>query len=459
MSARPGWLPQDAASSLVRMAFVERALAHIMAGWAVKLPAFEAKQVFGLHMHRAMERASALRGRINGLCHATASVAAVPAGFPAVLVHIDRAQTPARLLIGLYRFVYPRLIALYEAHARQTDPDGDRASVELARTFVAQLKQEMGEGLSLLRRRVRDRTWLGECEALWAARESGEGLALEAALWPPADRVPAAIRPEGVRYSPSGSLGVLPADPLHDGEGIAMFLHKELDEEYTTLELTARNSYEHPGMPWAFHRDMLRQASDEARHAIMIARLMKARGVRHGDFAVTKSSYDGLYAFAPCAPGSRKELLWRMLIRQSFMEGLAIDHLAYEIARRRGAGQTDIATVFEYILRDEVFHAQSGQRWSRELLEHDADAMLAAREEAFAFFAARSEAARERFVTENLDAAMGELAAIAAAREHRGGKPPARPLNRIGRAQAGYSDEDIRQVLRWGFAHDDTGKA
>ena len=107
-----------------------------------------------------------------------------------------------------------------------------------------------------------------------------------------------------------------------------MFLHKELDEEYTTLELIARNSYEHPDMPWAFHRDMARQASDEARHAIMIRRLMTARGFRHGDFPLSTSSYDGIYAFEPCEAGSRKELLWRMLIRQTFMEGLAIDHLA-----------------------------------------------------------------------------------------------------------------------------------
>ena len=41
---------------------------------------------------------------------------------------------------------------------------------------------------------------------------------------------------------------------------------------------------------------------------------MAARGFRHGDFALSTSSYDGIYEFEPCATGSRRELLWRMLI-------------------------------------------------------------------------------------------------------------------------------------------------
>lgn len=426
-----------------------------MAGWAAKMPAFEAKLAFGLHMHRAMERATQLRSRVNGLCYATASEAVFSAGLRAVLIHIDRAHKPAQILAGLYRFLLPRLIELYEVHLRQTDPDGDRASIELIRSFLPQIEKENREGQSLLSRREHDKAWLREIEELWNARVTGEALTLANAPWPPVDRVPAAVRPDGVRYCASGSLGVLPADPLHDPQGIAMFLHKELDEEYTTLELMARNSYEHPEMPWAFHRDMLRQASDEARHAIMIMRLMQARGIRHGDFAISKSSYDGIYEFEPCAPGSRAELLWRMLIRQSFMEGLAIDNLAYEIEHRRAAGQGDIASVLEYILRDEVFHAQSGQRWSQELLDHDAGAVLKTREEALRYFMARAEAARESFVMNNLDDAMRELAAVESGKESRGGNAPERPLNRTGRVQAGYTDADIFQVVSWGYATED----
>ncbi len=455
------WSPAQAAASLVQLAYLERSLAHILAGWAVKMPAFDAKLAFGLQMHRAMERATYLRGRINGLCHATASEATVAAGLRSVLSHVDRAQTPARLVAAIYRWLYPRLIELYETHLSEADPDGDRASVELIRSFLPPLENERRQGLSLLpmKERAGHRTWLREIEEKWNGRTSGEPLSLANGLWSPVDRVPAAVRPEGSRFGESGSLGLLPVDPVHDARDIGMFLHKELDEEFTTLELIARNSYEHPDMPWAFHRDMARQASDEARHAIMITRLMTARGFRHGDFTLTTSSYDGIYQFEPCAAGSRRELLWRMLIRQTFMEGLAIDNLAYEIEHRRSVGQTDIASVFEYILRDEVFHAQSGLRWSQELVGSDPQAVLQERGEAIGYFTARAEAARESFVMGNLDQAMSELAAIQAGRESRGGKLPERPLNRTGRAQAGYTDNDILQIVSWGYAVDDLSRS
>jgi hypothetical protein len=241
---------------------------------------------------------------------------------------------------------------------------------------------------------------------------------------------------------------------MNSPRDIAMLLHKELDEELTTLELMARNSYEHPSMPWNFHRDMARQASDEARHARMIERLMRARNVRHGDFDISTASYDGLYEFAPCEKGSSKELLWRMLIRQTLMEGLAVDSLPHQIAQRKLAGQTDIANVFEYILRDEVFPAKSGLRWSRELLGSSDASLAEARREAYDYITARAEAARERFVMENLDAAMVELEAIEAGKTQRGGRRPERPLNRIGRQQAGYSDDDIAQVISWGLARE-----
>jgi len=425
------------------------------------MPAFDAKLAFGMQMHRAMERATSLRARVNGLTHATASEATVASGWRIVLSRVDRAPAPALLLTAICRLLYPCLIALYETHLREADPDGDRASIEFIRPHLTTLKAEMQEGLSLLRatRGGEDRIWSREIEELWNARATGDPLAFADWLWRPVDRVRAAARPDGLRFAVSGSLGLLPVDPLHDPRDVGMFLHKELDEEYTTLELMARNSYEHPDMPWAFHRDITRQASDEARHAMMITRLMTKRGIRHGDFQISTSSYDGIYEFEPCAIGSRQELLWRMLIRQTFMEGLAVDNLAYEIARRRSAGQTDIASVFEYILRDEVFHAQSGLRWSREILGPDPGAMLEAREQAIRYFTTQAEGAREAFVVENLDAAMVELAAIQAGQERRGGRRPERPLNRVGRLRAGYTDDDVRQVVALGFADDDSPEA
>ena len=49
---------------------------------------------------------------------------------------------------------------------------------------------------------------------------------------------------------------------------------------------------------------------------------------------------------------------------------------------------------------------------------------------------------------------MRELATIEAGKERRGGSLPDRPLNRTGRLQAGYTEDDLRQVVSWGYAGD-----
>ena len=41
---------------------------------------------------------------------------------------------------------------------------------------------------------------------------------------------------------------------------------------------------------------------------------------------------------------------------------------------------------------------------------------------------------------------------IKTGKRRRGGKLPDHPLNRLGRQQAGFNDEDILQVLSWGYA-------
>ena len=58
-----------------------------------------------------------------------------------------------------------------------------------------------------------------------------------------------------------------------------------------------------------------------------------------------------------------------------------------------------------------------------------------------------------------LDRQMGELTAVQAGKLQRGGTRPDHPLNHTGRAQAGYTDEDIRQVVSWGYASEKTGNA
>jgi len=448
MPAPRGFRVGEAAASLSELVYLERATAHVLAGWMPKVADLALKRELGRELGASMERATALRRRREGLLRATASELPVAAGLQHLMKQLDAAPDPATMLSGLYGFLRPRLIARYREHLARTDPVGDAPS----RRVLGQALEELEAAPGATSGGAPPAAQLRELELLWHERFSGEALPEAQALWGPLDRVPAAARDPQLPRVEAGSMGILTVDSVNDPLDVARFLHADLDEEYTTLELCARSSYEHPDMPWAFHADMARQGADECRHATAMLGLLEARGHRHGDFPVTTGSYDGLYAFAPCEEGSRKELLWRILIRQTFMEGLALDFLAHNTKRREAAGQNDIAHVLEYILADEVFHAESGVRWSAYLLGGDRKAVLQERYEALKSQAAATEIVRNRYVLGNLDKAMAELSLLEEGKRRRGGKPPDQPLNRTGRRQAGFSDDDILQVLSWGYA-------
>lgn len=447
MPAPLGFRVGEAAASLNELVYLERATAHVLAGWMPKVADLTLKGALGRELGATMERATALRRRREGLLRATALELPVPLGLQRLMKYLDAAPDVATMLSGLYGFLRPRLIARYREHLAGTDPVGDGPSRRVLGQGLEELQAAAGPASDEL-----PAARLSELELLWHERLSGEALPEAQALWGPLDRVPSAARDPRLLRVEAGSMGVLTVDSVNEPLDVARFLHADLDEEYTTLELCARSSYEHPDMPWAFHADMARQAADECRHATAMLGLLEARGHRHGDFPVTTGSYDGLYAFAPCEEGSRKELLWRILIRQTFMEGLALDFLAHNTKRREAAGQNDIAHVLEYILADEVFHAESGVRWSAYLLGGDRKAVLQERYEALKSQAAATETVRNRYVLANLDKAMAELSLLEEGKRRRGGKPLEQPLNRTGRRQAGFSDDDILQVLSWGYA-------
>ena len=449
------WTVREASLALNEITYLERAVAHVLAGWLPKLPEMAVKLALGMQQFEMLDRATHLRSRISGLLRAEAAELPIKSGWREVVKHLDASPDPGSLYAGLYGFLWPRLLELVQRYLASTDPVGDQPSVRLVTGLSAEVEAQLIWGQTTLSsppQNAKPSAFLERLAALWSARDSGADLASADWLWSPLDRVPLASRPAGLEHCQRGSLGLLAVDSIREARDVGIFLHSDLDEEFTTLELMGRNSYEHPDMPWQFHLDMARQVSDEARHAQSMLQLLEARGFGYGDFPISTGTYDGLYQFEPCPPGSRKELLWRMLIRQTFMEGLALDSLARDIRRRTEAGHHDIARALDYILRDEVFHAGSGLRWSAYLLDGDRRAVLQERYESLTFYTTKAEAWRASFVETHVEEAMAELMIIEEGKRRRGGKLPDHPLNRLGRQQAGFNDEDILQVLSWGYA-------
>ena len=122
--------------------------------------------------------------------------------------------------------------------------------------------------------------------------------------------------------------------------------------ELCAAELMARNSHEHPEMPWDFHVDMARQVWDEIRHAEIYDRLMTTEfGCHWGDYPVGFGLFRSIYAF---------DLLGRLALFDGTSE-----------PRPSQLGHTTAARAFDYLLADELQHVHDGVRWGSHLLGGD----------------------------------------------------------------------------------------
>ena len=146
-------------------------------------------------------------------------------------------------------------------------------------------------------------------------------------------------------------------------------LNENLIAELCAMELLSRSSYEHPDLPWAFHASLARHSTDEGRHAAIFRRLLADIGVHDGDLPAHGTNYEFAYEYPECEPGSKRELLWRLLLMCTVLEALAIDKMLTEIATRDHLGQLDFARALDYIFTDELFHAENGLKLTRQLGE------------------------------------------------------------------------------------------
>ena len=164
-------------------------------------------------------------------------------------------------------------------------------------------------------------------------------------------------------------MGHLRQGSRHDDRNIAGELNENVTAELCAMELLCRCSYEHPDQPWPWHMALARHISDEARDAAIFRRLLAQRGYDEEGLPQHATNYELSYAFPECEPGSKRELLWRLLMLCTVLEGLAIDKIPPEIATLDWLGQHDIARALDYISTDELYHAENGLRLTRQLCE------------------------------------------------------------------------------------------
>jgi hypothetical protein len=331
-----GYDVDESAIRLSNYLHVLRELVHLSCGHLALEPRFEVKALLGDHLHDDARAVSKLQRRLHELRPPGEYPGAPSAELSALLDRAEAAGTSEYLEIA-YGELKPTLIAAIRVHLQNLDPLVDEPSLRLLTQLLHRQERHVAELPA-----GREHVAFDDLGALPLVR--GETRPLK--LLPPLDR-PA--RDEFVEVA-DGEPPPAPEDPKR-------FLHALMDAELCVAELTARNSHEHPDMPWDFHVDMARQTWDAIRHAETCDRLMAAElGCHWGDYPVGFGHFRSVYAL---------DLVGRLAV----ISGTSEQRAAWRDSHRDVLGPA-----FDYMRADESPHVRSGARWGAYLLGGDEQA-------------------------------------------------------------------------------------
>ena len=338
---------------------VLRELVHLSCGWLPLIPRLEEKFLVGDHLHDDARAVTKIKRRLYELRHPSDYPGAPADELSALLDRANDAQTPAEYLAIAYGELKPMLIDALEVHLAALDPLIDEPSlrqltqlIERQRRHVAELDVPAGEkphaDIGILPVRLREQ----------------RPLKVMAPLVEPARDEYVNVTAEGDQYLSeelyvNGDENHVPTEKDEQQH----FFHGLMDAELCAAELMARNSHEHPEMPWDFHVDMARQCWDEIRHAEVHDRLMVSElGCKWGDFDIGFAYFKSIYAY---------DLLGRLVLFNGTSEQKAMWRHSHRRKVLVELGQEKIAVVFDYLLADEVPHVHNGVRWGSYLLGGD----------------------------------------------------------------------------------------
>jgi hypothetical protein len=372
MAAEPGGLKRgyDVDQNAVRFSnyfHVLHELVHLSCGWLPLAADFGLKYRLGDHIHDDARAVSRVKRRLYELRHPSDYPGAPGGELTALLDRLSKAATAGEYLRIAYGEAKPALLSAIGVHLEHLDPVSDEPSLRLLTKLASRERRHteelggMGES--------------GDAESAMAIGDLGalpielkaepRELAVMAPLDAPARDDFVEVLEEGDPYLRS-ELYVNDPDVNHvpvEAEEQRHFFHALMDAELTAAELMARNSHEHPEMPWDFHVDMARQVWDEVRHARVHYLLMPDElGCRWGDYPVSFSYFRSIYAH---------DLLGRLALFNSTSEQRAMWRHSHRRAVLMERGQEKVAMVFDYLLADEVPHVHNGVRWGSYLLGGD----------------------------------------------------------------------------------------
>jgi Protein of unknown function (DUF455) len=348
---------------------VLREVVHLSNGWLALVPEFEVKYALGDHLHDDARAISKVRRRLYELRHPSDYPGAPGVDLAALLDRMAAAESASAYLAIAYGEAKPALLRAMHVHIDRLDPISDEPSLRLLRQVVARQERHISELWPAAREGASAPGTDRGPEDLGALEVGLKAEPRDLRILPPLDE-PA--RDEFVEVTADGDpflteeLYVNDPDENHvpiEPEEQRHFFHGLMDAELCAAELMARNSHEHPEMPWDFHVDMARQTWDEVRHARIHRILMPTElGCEWGDYPIGFSYFKSIYAY---------DLLGRLVLFNGTSEQKAMWRHSHRRKVLVERGQETVAKVFDYLLADEVPHVHNGVRWGTYLLDGD----------------------------------------------------------------------------------------
>jgi hypothetical protein len=447
---RPGgrWSSPRLVEELLQLAAIERAVAHVIAGWVPKVGELDEKLALAAELESTILRAAALRQQALVLSwRDEAAIQAAPEWIEPLRT-LDSCGDVDRVVAAVLGDVRWFLLGRYRALHAGLDPMLDARLRGVVRHAIADLEEEVS-GIGLARQVRHDAVGVGDAlQVAWDA-ETPPTVPMDEVLWPSIDRVPVPARPAGRPRPTPGARSHTRFTSRTADEDLRVELNDNIMAELSAGELMCRCSYEHPELPWSSHIAMARHAVDEARHAALFRRMLVDHGYDETPLLQHGANYEWAYEYSQVEPGSPVELLWRVLVLGTILEALAVDKLPVEIGARDWVEQHDFARLLDYISTDELFHIENGQRLSdRICAEHGFDPIFERQLVHGAFFGKQMES-RSKFVAANPERAARDRAAAVAPDPD--GVPYRSQVEVELRMRSGFSFDDCVQVEEWGY--------
>jgi hypothetical protein len=340
---------------------VLRELVHLSCGWLPLVPRFEDKLRLGEHLHDDARAVTKVKRRLYELRHPSDYPGAPGAELTALLDAMNAAKTPQEYLDVAYGQAKPALARAIRTHLDALDPVIDEPSLHLLQQVLARQDRH---GVEIAHARDGAVRGFADLGALEIRLRQERPLKVMAPLVEPARDPFIEVTPEGDPYLTddlyvNGDENHVPLAPDEQRH----FFHGLMDAELCAAELMARNSHEHPEMPWDFHVDMARQTWDEVRHAKVHDILMRTElGCAWGEYPIGFGYFRSIYAY---------DLLGRLVLFNGTSEQKAMWRHSHRRKVLLEQGQEIVAMVFDYLLADEVPHVHNGVRWGTYLLGGD----------------------------------------------------------------------------------------